>query len=67
MVITGTDAAGIWRALSLPQLLPDFLVYDAALEPAAAEIVLGADAQVIAGGFFDQEWKLPADIEDHPR
>ena len=66
VVVTGTDAAGIWRALSLPQLLPDFLVYDAALEPAAAEVILGADAHVIAGGFFDHNWKLPSQIKDLP-
>lgn len=64
VVVTGVDAAGIWRALSLPQLLPDFLVYDASLGPAAAEVVLGRDAKVLAGGFFDFDWKLPPDSRD---
>jgi predicted esterase len=63
VVVTGVDAAGIWRALSLPQLLPDFLVYDASLAPAAGEQVLGS-ARVLAGGFFDSNWRLPADPSD---
>jgi predicted esterase len=63
VVVTGVDPAGIWRALSLPQLLPDFLVYDAALAPAAGEQVLGS-ARVIAGGFFDWGWRLPAEPSD---
>jgi predicted esterase len=64
VVITAPTAAGIWRALSLPQMLPDFLVYDDALAPAAGEVVLGNDAKVVAGGFFDQSWKLPSDPRD---
>lgn len=64
VVVTALDAAGIWRALSLPQLLPDFLIYDEGLGPAAAEVVLGRDARVLGGGFFDLDWKLPSQIED---
>src|SRR5690606_22603103 len=59
VVITGTDAAGIWRALSLPKLLPDFIAYDVRLGPAASEQVLG-DAEVLAAGFFDAAWQLPS-------
>jgi predicted esterase len=66
VVVTGVDAAGIWRALSLPQLLPDFVVYDDALAPASGEVVLGADAHVVAAGFFDRDWKLPKEIRDTP-
>ena len=58
LVITGNGAAGIWRALSLPRLLPDFVVYDATLGPAAAEQVLSA-GKVLAAGFFDQRWQPP--------
>lgn len=64
VVVTAVDAAGIWRALSLPQLLPDFLIYDDHLGPAAAEIVLGRDARALAGGFFGWDWQLPAEIAD---
>jgi poly(3-hydroxybutyrate) depolymerase len=63
VVVTGTDAAGIWRALSLPQLLPDFLVYDAGLSPASNEQIL-SNGRVLSGGFFDAAWRLPADAKD---
>lgn len=66
VVVTGVDAAGIWRALSLPQLLPDFVVYDDNLSPAASEQILGADARVLGAGFFDHAWQLPATIGDRP-
>jgi poly(3-hydroxybutyrate) depolymerase len=65
-VITGTDAAGIWQAQALPRLLPDFVVYDAALAPAAGEQVLGA-ARMRAAGFFDERWQLPDDVADRPQ
>jgi hypothetical protein len=64
VVVTAPRAAGIWRALSLPQMLPDFVVYDDELAPAAAEVVLGRDAKVVAAGFFDDAWKLPKELRD---
>lgn len=64
VVLTASSPSGIWRALSLPQMLPDFLVYDDRLAPAAGEVVLGRDAKVIAGGFFDNDWKWPKDARD---
>lgn len=59
VVITAPSPAGIWRALSLPRLLPDFVVYDRALADAATEQVLGT-AKVRAAGFFGNDWSLPA-------
>jgi hypothetical protein len=67
VVITAPRAAGIWRALSLPQMLPDFVVYDDGLAPAAGEVILGSDAKVVAGGFFDVDWKLPKNFRDPER
>jgi Putative esterase len=64
VVVEGVTARGVWRALSLPQLLPDFLVYDSGLAGAATEQVLGSDAQVLAGGFFDRTWRVPARVAD---
>jgi hypothetical protein len=61
--VTATGARGMWRALSLPQLLPDFMVFDAGLAPAAGQQVLGA-ATVLAAGFFDNDWALPKDLRD---
>jgi poly(3-hydroxybutyrate) depolymerase len=63
VAVEAPTVRGLWRALSLPQLLPDFLVFDAGLAPAAAEQVLGA-ASVLAGGFFANDWSLPKDTRD---
>jgi len=63
LVVVGTDAPGIWRALSLPKLLPDFMIYDAALGDAAGHEVLG-DGRVIGAGFFDSHWELPDSFSD---
>jgi predicted esterase len=62
-VVTATTARGIWRALSLPQLLPDFVVFDAGLAPAAGQQVLGS-ARVLAAGFFENDWSIPKAMVD---
>ncbi len=58
VVITGLDAEGIWRGLSIPDLSPDFLVYDAKIAPAKGQTLLGS-ASILAGGLFTSDWKLP--------
>jgi hypothetical protein len=58
VVITAPSPRGIWRSLSLPMLLPDYLVYDASIADAATEQVLG-HAQALAAGFFQANWSLP--------
>jgi hypothetical protein len=58
LVIEAPDVAGLYRALSLPRLLPDFVVYDAAVAPARGSLVLGR-ASVLAAGMFDTQWRLP--------
>jgi len=63
LLVEGVDAPGIWAALSLPQLIPDFLIYDQALAPAAAQQVLGAGS-VLGGGFFASDWSLPPAFAD---
>jgi hypothetical protein len=62
-VVAGTDVPGTLRALSLPELLPDFVVWDERLAPSRGQLLLGAGS-VRAGGFFTKEWALPAQIED---
>ncbi len=57
-VVTGLDAEGIWRGLSIPDLAPDFLVYDAKIAPAKGQTLLGS-ASILAGGLFTNDWKLP--------
>jgi hypothetical protein len=63
VIVTAPSPAGIWRALSLPRLLPDFVIYDDQVRPAAGEQLLRS-AKVLAAGFFDSDWQLPADLSD---
>ncbi len=63
VAVEAVDAAGIWEALSLPRLLPDFVVYDAGLAAASGQQVLGS-AHVLAGGFFKRDWSVPARVAD---
>lgn len=62
LVVTGVDAAGIWRAASLPALLPEYLVYGPDLAPAAAEQVLGA-ARIHEGGWLARDWTCPTQAQ----
>ncbi len=62
-VVEGVDALGTWRALSLPDILPDFVVYDEGVAPARGQMLLSAGS-VRAGGFFENDWSLPASFAD---
>jgi hypothetical protein len=59
VVVAGSDMTGTLRALSLPDLVPDFVVWDEGLGPARGQIVLGAGS-LRAGGFFKKDWSLPS-------
>jgi pimeloyl-ACP methyl ester carboxylesterase len=63
VVVEGVDAAGTWRSLSLPSLLPDFVVYDVGVAPARGQMLLGAGS-VRAAGFFKNDWSLPEVLAD---
>jgi poly(3-hydroxybutyrate) depolymerase len=63
VVVAGSDAAGTLRALSLPDLLPDFVVWDHEVARARGKLLLGA-ASLRAGGFFRNDWSLPARTAD---
>ena len=63
VVMAGADAPGMLRAMSMPDLLPDFVVWDAAVAPSRGAILLGAGS-LRAGGFFDKEWGLPGKTAD---
>jgi hypothetical protein len=63
VVVEGVDAAGTWRSLSLPSLLPDFVVYDAHVAPARGQMLVGAGS-VRAAGFFTNDWSLPEAFSD---
>jgi hypothetical protein len=58
VVVEGVSALGTWRSLSLPDLLPDFVVWDEQVAPSRGQILLGAGA-LRAGGFFGNDWSLP--------
>ena len=55
------------RAIALPELLPDFIVYDDKIAPARGAIILGA-ATPLAAGLFRQDWSLSkADLSSPSR
>lgn len=62
-VVAGTSPLGTVRALSLPDLVPDFVVYDERVAPARGQQVLGRGS-VLAAGFFKTDWSLPATWDD---
>lgn len=66
VVVAGADAAGTLRALSLPDLVPDFVVWDESLAPARGQILLGSGS-VRAAGFFGLDWSLPGSFADPRR
>jgi len=63
VVVMGTSALGTWRSLSLPDLIPDFVVYDAGVASARGQMILGS-ATVRAAGFFTNAWALPETVSD---
>jgi predicted esterase len=62
--VTGNGPEGLLRVLALPQLVPDFVVFDRGLDAAAGEPILGRSAFVRAAGFFQNDWSLPSSIDD---
>ncbi|MBX3182075.1 MAG: prolyl oligopeptidase family serine peptidase [Polyangiaceae bacterium] len=63
VVIDAATAQGYWLSAALPQLIPDFLVFDADMLPATGQQLLG-HARVLAGGRFDEHWQLPRGARD---
>lgn len=59
IVVAGNDLPGLSRALSLPELLGDYAVWDRRLAPAKNRLVLGP-GRLLAGGLFDNAWKIDA-------
>jgi len=62
-VLTGPRPVELFWALSLPTLLPDFVVFDRGVEAAAGSPILGERAYVRAAGFFKEDFSLPAPAE----
>lgn len=57
VVVEGVGPLGTWRSLSLPDMLPDYVVYDAGVAQARGSLLLGA-ATIRAGGEFASDWTL---------
>jgi hypothetical protein len=57
VVLEGTSALGTFRAIALPELLPDFIVYDDRIALARGQIVLGT-ATPLAAGLFRSDWSF---------
>jgi poly(3-hydroxybutyrate) depolymerase len=55
LVIAGTTPLGTLLSCALPDLVPEYVVYDARVAPARGRVILGAEAAVRAAGFFDFE------------
>jgi hypothetical protein len=47
----------------LPDLIPDFVVWDEQVAPSRGQILLGP-GMLRAAGFFENDWSLPAQIDD---
>ncbi len=62
-VLTGPRPVDLFWALSLPSLLPDFVIFDRGVEAAAGSPILGERAYVRAGGFFKEDFSLPEPSE----
>ena len=57
-VVAGADVAGMLRAMALPELLPDFIVWDETIAPARGQLLLGG-VPTRAAGLFGNDWSLP--------
>jgi predicted esterase len=63
VVVEGLSALGTWRSLSLPDLLPDFVVFDGAIAPSRGQMILSAGS-ARAAGMFANDWSLPPSLDD---
>ena len=59
VVVEGIGPLGTWRSLSLPDMLPDYAVFDRAVAPAHGMLILGS-ATLRLAGYFDGDWSVPA-------
>lgn len=58
VIVAGATPQATARALSLPRLLPDVVVYDEDVAPTMRRTVLGP-GKLRAAAFFDDRWRLP--------
>jgi pimeloyl-ACP methyl ester carboxylesterase len=63
-VVTAPTTEGLWQMTLLPLLLPDFTVFDTRITPSAGQPIVGRAGKVLAAGFFNADWSLPARVND---
>lgn len=66
VVHAGVGPEGTLSARYLPELAPDWLVYDDGLRETFGDRILGA-RKVLAGGFFDGAWRLASGAARGPK
>jgi predicted esterase len=60
LVLAGPGPLGTWRALCLPDILPDYVIYDERIAPARGGWSIGgAGADALEAGFFGMDWSVP--------
>lgn len=65
VVVEGVTPLGTYRALSLPDLIPDFVVYDRRIAAARDHTVLGS-LPIRAAGFFKPDGSMPETVDEAP-
>jgi hypothetical protein len=61
VVHAGVGPEGTLSSRYLPEISPDFLVYDGRIRAVFGDRILGK-REVLAGGFFDADWKLEPEL-----
>lgn len=62
LVIAGTGPLGSWRSLSLPDILPDYVIYDEAIEPVRGHWAAGGTGGgSLEAGLFNMDWSPPGE------
>jgi hypothetical protein len=60
LVIAGPWPLGTWRSLFLPDILPDYIVFDERIAPARGQwAVGGTGATSLEAGLFGMDWSVP--------
>jgi hypothetical protein len=61
LVSAGPRPLGTWWSIALPDILPDYVVYDERVAPARDRWACGGTGcEYRAHGFFDMQWRLPS-------
>jgi predicted esterase len=65
LVIAGPSPPGTWRSMFLPDILPDYVVFDERIAPARGEWAAGGTgAEYLEAGLFGMDWSVPPAAPD---